>query len=126
MSYFEWLNPTAEQLEQANVFAGRLGVTPYWVGDKLCVGQRESDPISPTPEAVTAHQARLALLGAGKLSLVDAALAAMPGVQGEAARIEWEYASEIRRDSPLIAALAPALGLTAEQVDDMFRMAVTL
>lgn len=77
----------------------------------------------PVPEAVTARQARLALLGAGVLPMVDAALAAIAGVEGEAARIEWEYALEIRRDSPLIGALAPMLGLTDGQVDDLFRAA---
>ncbi len=80
-------------------------------------------PASPVPEAVTARQARLALLGAGLDDAVDQALAALPGAEGKAARIEWEYALEIRRDSPLIAALAPALGLTSEQVDDLFRAA---
>ncbi len=80
-------------------------------------------PPAPVPEAVTARQARLALLGAGKLAMVEGALAQIPGVQGEAARIEWEYATDIRRDSPLIGALAPMLGLTSEQVDDLFRAA---
>lgn len=80
-------------------------------------------PPAPVPEAVTARQARLALLGAGKLDMIDAALAAIPGPEGRAAQIEWEYALEIRRDSPLIGALAPMLGLTGEQVDDLFRAA---
>lgn len=80
-------------------------------------------PPVPVPEAVTARQARLALLGAGKLDMVDVALAQLPGSQGRAARIEWEYATDIRRDSPMIAALAPALGLTSEQIDDLFRAA---
>ena len=72
------------------------------------------------PASITMRQARLALLGAGLLATVDQAIAAMPGVEGEAARIEWEYAQEVRRDSPLIAALGPALGLTAEQIDGLF------
>lgn len=80
-------------------------------------------PAPPVPEAVTARQARLALLGTGLLATVEQALAALPDIEGEVARIEWEYALEIRRDSPLIAALAPALGLTANQVDDLFRAA---
>jgi hypothetical protein len=80
-------------------------------------------PPAPVPEAVTARQARLALLGAGKLDHIEAALAAIPGPEGRAAQIEWEYALEIRRDSPLIGALAPMLGLTEEQVDDLFRAA---
>lgn len=79
--------------------------------------------VRPVPVAVTARQARLALLGAGKLAMVEGALAQIPGVQGEAARIEWEYATDIRRDSPLIGALAPMLSLTSEQVDDLFRAA---
>lgn len=78
---------------------------------------------APVPEVVTARQARLALLGAGVLANVEGALAQIPGVQGEAARIEWEYATDIRRDSPLIGALAPMLSLTSEQVDDLFRAA---
>ena len=82
--------------------------------------------VLPAPEAVTARQARLALLGAGKLAMVEGALAQIPGVQGEAARIEWEYATDIRRDSPLIGALAPMLGLTSEQVDGLFRAAAGL
>lgn len=80
-------------------------------------------PPAPVPESVTARQARLALLGAGKLDMIEAALAAIPGSEGRAAQIEWEYALEIRRDSPLIGALAPLLGLTGEQVDDLFRAA---
>jgi hypothetical protein len=81
-------------------------------------------PVSlPVPPSVTARQARLALLGAGMLATVEQTLVSMPGVQGEAARIEWEYALAIERGSALINALAPALGLTDEQIDDLFRAA---
>lgn len=73
-----------------------------------------------TPETVTMRQARLALLGAGLLGTVNAAVAAIPGVEGEAARIEWEYAQEVRRDSPLVSGLSVALGLTSEQLDALF------
>jgi hypothetical protein len=78
------------------------------------------EPTPVVPNAVTARQARLALLGAGLLDDVEAALDALTGAQGTAARIEWEYALEIRRDSPLIASLTPSLSLTAEQVNDLF------
>lgn len=82
--------------------------------------------VPPVPTAVTARQARLALLGAGLLDSVEAVLAGMEGPQGAAARIEWEYALEIQRVSPLIDGLAPALGLTDAQIDDLFRAAVVL
>lgn len=78
------------------------------------------------PEAVTMRQARLALLGAGVLSTANAAIAAMSGVEGEAARIEWEYAHEVRRDAPLVSGMAAALGLTEEQLDGLFTTAATL
>jgi hypothetical protein len=96
-------------------------VGPGWTYD----GQDFTPPqiVEPVPEAVTARQARLALLGAGLLSTVEQALSGMAGLQGDAARIEWEYALEIRRDSPLIGAIAPMLNLTTQQVDDLFRAA---
>lgn len=78
------------------------------------------------PDAVTMRQARLALLGAGKLSQVSAALSAMPEPQRSAAQITWEYSAEVRRSDPLIAALAPALGMTAEQIDALFVAAAAL
>ena len=74
------------------------------------------------PVKVTMRQARLALLAANLLETVDAAIAA----GGEADKIEWEYATEVRRDSPLVANMTAALGLTAEQVDGLFRQAATL
>ena len=80
----------------------------------------------PIPKVISMRQARLALLGAGLLPGVDAAIAAMPGTDGDAARIEWEYAQEVRRDSPLLAGMIAALGLTSEQVDGLFVAAAAL
>lgn len=76
--------------------------------------------VDPVPEVVSMRQARLALLGAGLLAQVNTAVANMPGAEGDAARIEWEYAQEVRRDSPLVAALSVAFGWTAAQLDDLF------
>ena len=54
----------------------------------------------PVPQSVTMRQARLALLGAGLLDDVDAALAAIPdATQRRAAQIEWEYAATVERIS---------------------------
>ena len=72
------------------------------------------------PEVVTMRQARLVLLGADLLAQVNAAVANMSGAEGDAARIEWEYAQEVRRDSPLVAALSAAFGWTGAQLDDLF------
>ena len=86
-----------------------------------------ADPIVPVvPQSVTMRQARLALLGAGLLQSVDAAVAAMPGVGGDAARIEWEYALSVERGSPLVAGLSASLGLTDAQLDALFTTAAGL
>ena len=72
---------------------------------------------------VTMAQARLVLLGANLLSGVDAAIASLPSPQKEAAEIEWQYQASVRRLSPLVASLGPALGLSDAQLDDLFRQA---
>ncbi len=83
-------------------------------------------PEPPTPDpvfkpaVVSMRQARLALLSAGLLSQVNDSLAGMTGVDGEAARIEWEYATEVRRESSLVAGLSVTLGLTEAKLDDLF------
>ena len=78
------------------------------------------------PEVVTMRQARLALLGVGMLAQVNAAVASMPGAEGDAARIEWEFSSTVERHRPLVLSLTAALGLTDAQLDDLFRQAAAL
>lgn len=80
----------------------------------------------PVPASVTMRQARLALLQAGHLAAVTAALAATPGMAGEAARIEWEYASTLERDSVLVQAFAAQLGLSGAALDALFSTAASL
>ena len=80
----------------------------------------------PVPQQVSMRQARLALLGAGLLATAQAAIDALPGSAGEAARIEWEYAGSVSRNSPLINSIGAGLGLTASQIDDLFRVAAAI
>lgn len=75
-----------------------------------------------TPQSVTMRQARLALLAAGLLDTVQAAIVAA----GPAAKIEWEYATEVQRSAGLIPAMATALGMTDAQIDVLFVAAAAL
>ena len=97
----------------------------FWRGDhwEIVPGEVPSDPV---PKVVSMRQARLALLGAGLLAQVNTAVANMPGAEGDAARIEWEYAQEVRLDSPLVAGLSAALGLTDETLDNLYKVAAGL
>jgi len=73
-------------------------------------------------QVVSMRQARLALLQAGLLTSVEEAVAA----GDEAGKITWEYATEVRRDDPLVTKLSAALGLTEQQLDDLFTLAYSL
>lgn len=86
------------------------------------------DKLKPqAPQQVTMRQARLALLAAGLLDDVEEAIAAIPDpVQRKAAQIEWEYASMVERQSAFVQQLAVGLGLSTEQMDDLFMQAAAL
>ena len=66
-------------------------------------------------KSITPRQARLKLLEVGLLDELEVII-----TTNRAWRIEWEYATEVKRDSPLIDAVASQAGLTDDQVDTMF------
>ena len=72
------------------------------------VGLKSSD-------SITMRQARLYLLGAGLLKQVDSIVS-----QNEAWKIEWEYATDVVKNSQLVVALSNQLGLSSEAIDVMF------
>ena len=78
------------------------------------------------PTEVTMRQARLALLGAGKLAQVEAAIASMPEPHKTAASIEWEYSNALQRSNPFVSQLGAALGLDDAAIDAMFVEAAKL
>jgi hypothetical protein len=89
-------------------------------------------PPGPPPEEILAverarmvvsrFQAKAALLQAGLLDQVSAALADADPV----AQLAWAEAVEFRRMSPTILGLAATIGLTDEQLDDLFRAAAEI
>lgn len=66
-------------------------------------------------KSIAPRQARLNLLEADLLDDLEAVIAT-----NRAWQIEWEYATEVKRDSPLIDAVAIQANLTSEQIDQMF------
>ena len=114
---------------------GIVGVEPpalsgdevaQWVGSQWVVLPERPIPPVQIPQAVTMRQARLALLGAGLLGQIDTAITSLPSPQKEAAQIEWKYSQEVQRRNGFVDQLAPMLGLTDEQVDNLFLVAATL
>lgn len=77
------------------------------------------EPPPPPVTQVTMRQMRLELLSRDLLTQVDSAVAQA----GQAAQIEWEYASTVERDNALVPAIQQVLGYDEVQVDDLFKEA---
>ena len=85
------------------------------------VDEHISPPTVPViPQVVTMRQARLALLQAGLLDDTEALIASLEGPEGQAARIEWDYSSEVWRNKPFVISLGIQLGLDDNQLDALF------
>lgn len=96
-------------------------------------GERQELPDLPAipsapniPREVTMRQARLALHAAGKLSLVESAIEALPEPPKTAARIEWEYSNTVQRHNGFVSQIAPLIGMTESEIDSLFIQAATL
>lgn len=72
------------------------------------------------PFRVPIRKARKALRAAGLLPAIEAALAAISGPAGDDARDDWQYSSEVQRDNATLLLLSASLGLTEQQVDQLF------
>lgn len=88
--------------------------------DAAIAADTEAKRVAAVPKVVTMRQARLALLGAGLLPGVTAAINAMDSPQKEGAQIEWEYSQTVERDRGFVLLLGAALGLTELQLDNLF------
>ena len=95
-------------------------------GDKVdavyMVRPATAEEIAATvPGSVDRYQIRAALKEMGRLEAARSAVQAA----SEDLQLAFNEANAFRRTSPTIAALAAALGLTAAQVDELFRLAAT-
>ena len=70
---------------------------------------------SQVPQSITPLQAKLQLL---KLGLLDEVEALVTG--DRTSQLYWEYASVVERDNAVLLSMANSIGLTSEQVDEMF------
>lgn len=124
--------PYAEQIAHLATLAFMVGFT--CVAENYTGTAPDTDPslwrwsngqiiaVIPVPESVTPRQVRLVLLQQGLLANVEALIKA----GGQATQITWEFATEFKRDNPLLEQLSKNLGLTDAQVDQFFIAAAQL
>ena len=100
---------------------GSIGDT--WDGENFIPKETEME----IPIQVTMRQARLALLQAGLLDDIETAI---NSIEDETIRksiqIEWEYAMDIRRDWQALKLVTQQMGMTDDQLDELFLTASKL
>jgi hypothetical protein len=79
-------------------------------------------PLAPiVPTSITMRQCRLQLLADGVYETVNSAVPTM----GQAAVIEWEYATNVDRTNPLVPSIQKLLGWDNARVDRFYTEANT-
>lgn len=75
---------------------------------------------------VSMRQARLALIQEGYMTQIEDTINLLPEPDKTKLQTEWEYASRVERNSDWIGTMQPVLGLSDEQMDDLFILAAAL
>ncbi len=83
-----------------------------WIEDMELKKEYEKSLI---PKTITLRQARLYLLTINLLDSLESIIS-----QNKTYQIEWEYANQIERESPLVTILGQALNLDSDAIDNMF------
>lgn len=115
--------PSYDPMTQELSLSDPINVEGNWI-EQWQINQRSPEEISNQRSGLTCtpRQARLALQQAGLLTAVTDWISSADNTT----QIEWEFALEIRRDWPPITLCATYLGLSEEQLDDLFILAATL
>ena len=112
-------NPFTHKIEMQVVKENSVFKTSYQL-TQMTAEEQTAYRKSLVPEVVFMRQARLALLEAGLLDDVNQVIASLPEPMKTEASIDWEYATEVRRDWPTLLQIVQYLGLTEELVDNLF------
>jgi hypothetical protein len=136
MKYAHVINNTINELVESDPFT--LFVPGYAaqfieVADEVQAGWKlvngewtEPEPVIYVPQEVTMRQARLALHENNLLVNVQPAINSLPEPDKTKAQIEWEYSNALQRSNPFVAVLGTALGLSSQDLDDLFIQASAL
>lgn len=113
----------ATQDDGSVLWIARSSDEPAWLSYQAWLASGNNPHPSPqmpvvVPRSVTRYQARAVLVESGLLDSVNAYFSALP--DGNLDKLAWEEAPTVERDSSATGAASQALGLTAEQMDQLF------
>lgn len=90
-------------------------------------GTKLVKPKIVVPKSITPRQLRIALVLLGiDNSVIEDTIETLQEPLRSIAKITWEYSTEIHRDNPVLIQLAPVIGMTSQQLDQIFIKASTL
>lgn len=106
-------------LENSNIeeFTDEETGATQWRADSV---RKEWPKVPEVPIEVYAWRLRLAAIGAGLKDDIDSLISNLPEPDKTVAHEAWNAGVTIRRDSILLIQVASALGLTEQQVDELF------
>lgn len=111
------------QRDIAGQVTGRYAVAqPGYAEEWLGGDSPDLIPAPVIPTSVSPLQARKALHQSGLLANVEAAVAAADA----GTQMAWEYATSVDRNSAVVQSLSAVLGLSEQQLDDLFILAASL
>lgn len=95
------------------------------------IWREKLDAYKKTPQAdipdVTPRQFRQALVISGmSIASIEAVINSQPEPLRSLAMIEWEYSTAFKRSNTMVNQMAPLLGFTSKQLDDLWLLAGTL
>jgi hypothetical protein len=109
------------------------GYDPSKPNNNIADAYEIPDPVVAPPDKATPATIRIAMrrlyniTGQQFDTVVAQIIAAIPNeADRQDATDLWQYAVEIQRTHPLVAAVANVFGLSQQQIDDAFRFAATI
>lgn len=85
---------------------------------------QEIEPAKDVPQSITRLQAKIALSQTGLLEQIQGMMAGLPSTDIQ--RLAWENALQFERDSAMVNGMAAAIGITQDQLDDLFIAAAAI
>ena len=109
-------DPITQTIREADIALIDGAWTQQWEVIALDAEAIAANRQAQVPTTLTIRQAKLILLQNNLLDDVDAAVAQAD----RATQIEWEYATEVHRNWTTLTNMATSLGITDEQLDQLF------
>lgn len=106
---------------QKEIFEEQI-IRPYIASDVSTL-VNDYIKVATLPSVVSMRQARIALHRSGLLVNIESTI---ENGNDEEMKIEWKYSTDIRRDWSSLISLTESMGMTSNQLDDLFILADSL